>query len=105
MRGAILVKILETGKGNAGNGGFLQYSANLAADGGVWKLGGLPIDPAKTYRVALTDFLLTGKETNMDFLEPGNKDIAKVYEPQTALTNPQSDIRLAIIRYLEQGGK
>lgn len=101
MKGALLIKVLEAGKRNAGNGGFLQYNENLFNDGTHWKLNGSPLDPVKTYRVALTDYLITGKETGLDFLEPKNKDIVKVYGSQAGTYNLQSDIRLAIIRYLE----
>ena len=65
---------------------------------------GAAIDPAKTYRVALTDFLFTGKEANLEFLNPANPEVVNVYEAETSVSSPKSDIRLAIIRYLERNG-
>ncbi len=104
MKGSLLIKTLNQGKDNKGGGGFLQYSENLIYDANInqWILYDLPLDPLKIYRVALTDFLLTGREVNLSYLNLNNPEIVKVYEAQTAVSNNQSDIRLAIIRYLEK---
>ncbi len=48
----------------------------------------------------MSDFLLTGKEANLDFLNTGNPDILKVYDAETSVNNPNSDIRLAVVQYL-----
>jgi len=101
MKGSLLQKILEQGRKNIGNGGFLQYNENIIYENGTWKLNGSPLVATSTYRVALTDFLFTGKEANLEFLLPGNPGIVKVYEPATSVSDSRSDIRLAIIRYLE----
>jgi hypothetical protein len=53
------------------------------------------------YKVALTDFLLTGGEANLDFLNKDNPDIVKVYPVFTSLDDSRSDVRRAIIRYME----
>lgn len=102
MKGSLLTQTLEAGRNNAGIGGYLLYNENLVYDGGTWKLQGQPIDAAKTYRVALSDFLITGKEANMDFLNEKNPGVVKMYAAETAVTNPLSDIRLAIVKYLER---
>jgi 2',3'-cyclic-nucleotide 2'-phosphodiesterase (5'-nucleotidase family) len=104
MKGSLLIKTLDQGKDNKGGGGFLQYNEDLAydIDNKKLKLKGIPIDPLKIYRVALTDFLLTGREVNLSYLNPDNLEIVGVYEAQTSVSNDQSDIRLAIIRYLEK---
>lgn len=104
MKGSLLTKVLEAGRKNKGTGGYLQYSEKAVYDAanGTWKIGNAAIDPFKVYRVALSDFLLTGGESNLDFLNTKNADIVKVYDVQTAPTNPQSDIRLAIVKYLER---
>jgi 2',3'-cyclic-nucleotide 2'-phosphodiesterase (5'-nucleotidase family) len=101
MKGSLLTQTLEAGRKNAGIGGYLLYNENIAYDGSTWKMAGTTIDPNKTYRVALSDFLLTGKEANMDFLNEKNAGIVKVYPAETAVTNPLSDIRLAIVKYLQ----
>lgn len=103
MKGSLLARILEVGRKNTGLGGYLQISEKAIYDAasGTWKLGGAAIDGNKTYRVALSDFLLTGGETNLDFLTNKNPELVKLYGAQTAVSNPQSDLRLAIVRYLE----
>ncbi|HEY0042902.1 MAG TPA: bifunctional metallophosphatase/5'-nucleotidase, partial [Flavisolibacter sp.] len=70
LKGSLVTRMLESGRKNIGIGGFLHYNENLVFANDVWKLNGQLIDPAKTYRVALPEFLLTGKEANMDYLNP-----------------------------------
>jgi len=101
MKGSLVIKTLEAGRKNIGSGGFLQYSENLAYVADKWILNGQAIDPAKTYRVVLPEFVFSGKEANMDFLKPDNVDVVKVY-PAAGKGEPLSDIRLAVVRYLEK---
>lgn len=101
MKGSLVIRMLETGRKNIGIGGFLQYNENLTFANDQWSLNGQPIDPTKTYHVALPEFLMTGKEANMDFLNPSNVDVVKVY-PAATKGEPLSDIRLAVVRYLEK---
>lgn len=103
MKGSLLIRTLEAGRKNIGIGGFLHYSSSLSYDTatGPWTFKEKPIEPAKIYRVAMTDFLLTGGEANMDFLKKDNPGIVKVYPVATELSDPKSDIRLAIIKYME----
>lgn len=107
MKGSLLSKVLTQGRKNRGNGGFLHYNENLVYDepANVWKQNGVAIDPARIYRVAMSDFLLTGKETALDYLNPQNPDITKTYEAATAVADSRSDIRLALVRYLEKRNK
>ncbi|HEX2606697.1 MAG TPA: bifunctional metallophosphatase/5'-nucleotidase [Flavisolibacter sp.] len=103
LKGSLLIRVLNTGQTNVGTGGFLHYSTQLVKEGTTWKWNGAPVDPAKTYRVAMPDFLLTGKEANMDFLNPDNPEVVKVYEPVKSVSDPLSDIRQAVVQYLEHG--
>lgn len=102
MKGSLLIQTLEQGLKNRGIGGYLQYNENIIKENGVWKLKGSPIGPNKIYRVAMSDFLFTGKEANLDFLNPANPGVVKIYEPATSIADPRSDIRLAVVRYLEK---
>ena len=103
MKGRLLIKTLEVGRKNVGSGGFLVYHpVTYDMVSGNWLLNGKPIDAAKTYRVAVTDFLFSGKEANLDFLNKNNPDVVKVYEPDATPKSSTSDIRLAIIRYMEK---
>lgn len=102
MKGNLLIQILQAGIKNSNNGGFLQYQPiayNNASNSFI--INNAPVDPAKTYRVAVTEFLLSGKETNLDFLNPQNPDILKIYPADTSDNNLKSDIRIAVIKYLE----
>jgi 5'-nucleotidase len=103
MKGSLLIKILDASKKNVGSGGFLQYSPALSSDvnTGAWSLRNSLIDAGKTYKVALTDFLMTGGEANLDFLTKDNPDMVKVYPVFTDLNDARSDVRRAIIRYME----
>jgi 2',3'-cyclic-nucleotide 2'-phosphodiesterase (5'-nucleotidase family) len=102
MKGSLLIRVLEQGKKNIGTGGFLLYNEKLVNAQDKWLLNTIPIDPSKIYHVAITDFLLTGKEANLDYLNPTNADIVKVYDAATSINDPRSDVRLSVVRYLEK---
>lgn len=102
MKGSLLIQVLQAGLRNSNSGGFLQYQPvvyNNTAN--LFMINNAPVDSLKTYRVAMTEFLFTGKESNLGFLNPQNPGITKTYPADTSANNPKSDIRLAIIRYLE----
>ncbi len=90
MTGSLLQKILEVGEQNRGTGGYLDVAPVV------------PIDGSRTYRVALSDFLLRGAEIRLGFLHPDNPQITRVYPEVTTIDDSRSDIRLAIIRYLDR---
>lgn len=101
MKGSLLIQVLQAGLKNKNNGGFLQYQPvvyNNASNS--FMINNAPLDPLRTYRVAITEYLISGKETNLDFLNPQNAGIAKMYA-DAAVADPKSDIRLAVIKYLE----
>lgn len=102
MKGSLLVEVLQVGRKNANSGGFLQYQpAVFDSAVNLFKINNSPIDTSKTYRTALSEFLLTGKESNLSFLNSQNPGIVKIYPSDSGSGNPKSDIRLAIIQYLE----
>ncbi len=97
MKGSLLKKVLETGRNNKGKGGFLHYD-NIKAKGKKWKIGKRKIREEVYYRIAITDFLLTGKEANLDFLIEQNPEIKQIYRPNT--NDLRNDIRRAVVEYL-----
>ncbi|MDX8399843.1 MAG: bifunctional metallophosphatase/5'-nucleotidase [Gallionellaceae bacterium] len=99
MKGRLLQKVLAQGDANIGSGGYLQ-SANTAklANGG-WLVKGADIDPNKIYKVAILDFLMSGRESNLAYLNASNPDI-KVLNNGTG-----SDIRQLVINQLRRGAK
>lgn len=102
MKGSLLIKILDAAKNNVGSGGFLQYSAALSNNNNTWLLKNVPVDANKVYKIAITDFLMTGGEANLGFLTKDNPDMVKVYPVFTDLNDSRSDVRRAIIRYMEE---
>lgn len=80
--GALLSRVLEAGVQNRGTGGFLH----TARPGSI--------DPAARYTLAISDFLLTGAETNLGFLTRQNPDVSDVSELR--------DIRMAVIDELRR---
>jgi 5'-nucleotidase len=68
ITGGLLIKMLEQGKARPGSGGFLQ-SANVQQTGGEWRVGNTAIDPRKTYKLAINDYLARGDEKGFDFLQ------------------------------------
>jgi 2',3'-cyclic-nucleotide 2'-phosphodiesterase (5'-nucleotidase family) len=102
MKGSLLIKVLDAGKNNKDIGGFLQYSSfvELNSVTNTWTINKKPIDPEQIYRVALGEFLFSGKEANLDFLNPTNPEIVEMHTTPLSADDPQTDIRLAIVKYL-----
>lgn len=93
MNGSLLQRVLEQGRANRGTGGYLQ-TANVSRkpEIGTWVINGEPLDPNQKYRVAINDFLMSGKEKGLEFLnfnQPGVRLIAR-----------KRDIRFAVIKQL-----
>jgi 2',3'-cyclic-nucleotide 2'-phosphodiesterase (5'-nucleotidase family) len=104
MKGSLVIQMLEAGRKNYGIGGFLHYNENLQYDtaSSVWLLNGKGLDSSRTYHVALPEFLLSGKEANMDFLNDKNPGVVKLYPAASAKTDPRADVRLALVQYLQK---
>ncbi len=73
IKGGLLIKVLNQGLANRSSGGFLQ-SANTQQVNGTWHINSAPIDPKKTYKLAITDFLASGKERGLNYLNSDNPD-------------------------------
>jgi 5'-nucleotidase len=91
--GALLARVLDMGMNNQGLGGFLHVWGGRW-ENGAWLVQGRAIDPAGRYTVALTDFLLSGGETNLGFLTRANPQVHDVEELR--------DIRHAVIEELRR---
>jgi len=100
VKGHLLKKILDTGVSNKGSGGYLQWK-NIAFDqkASSWMIKGQVLHDDSSYKVVLTEFLLTGAETNLNFLRRDNPDISNIHEPLDLKPN---DIRQAVIHYLQK---
>src|SRR5687767_14852201 len=81
MKGSLLLQVLKAGLKNKGTGGYLHHQpVSYTASPGLWTINNAPLDTNKIYRVAMSEFLLTGKEANLDFLNTDNPGIVKVYD-------------------------
>jgi len=93
VRGATLDSVLTQGVANRGSGGWLQHYG-VTREGGAWRINGAPIDPARTYQVATSDFLVSGRETGLGYFSPRN--------PNVRLTATHRDVRRAVIEELQR---
>ena len=91
LDGALLARVLDTGLNNQGLGGFL-HAWGARRENGAWLVQGKPIDPARGYTVVMTDFLLSGGETNLGYLTRTNPQVRDVRELR--------DIRRVVIEEL-----
>lgn len=88
MTGALLRRVLDQGVANRGTGGYLAHHRVRAAPDGGWLVNEQPLDEARRYRVALTDFLLSGRERGLDYLNLQN--------PELQMGRTLRDVRLAL---------
>lgn len=89
MKGELLARVLAAGDRNVGRGGYLQRTGLDGSTGGGWQAAGAPLDPARMYRVAISDYLLTGAEVGVEFLKRDTPGVEVVGE--------RRDIRQAVI--------
>lgn len=94
MTGDVLKRVLDQGRANKGLGGFLQ-TANVTFDPETrrFSIQREPLDPAKTYRVATIDFLMSGREQGLKFLT--------AQAPGVRLLGEKRDLRFAVIEEMQ----
>ncbi|MBS0392789.1 MAG: hypothetical protein JSR23_16850, partial [Proteobacteria bacterium] len=73
---------------------YLQTWGIRRTPEGEWRIAGRAIDPKARYRVALTDFLLTGAEVNMGYLRRDHPQVHDIRE--------LGDIRKAVMEELRR---
>lgn len=96
IKGSLLKKVLDYGDNAKGEGAYLQRY-NCDKVGGNWQVKGLSIDDNKTYKVAVSDFLMRGLD--IPILKEGVAEVVSVYKPQSYELG--NDIRRAVIAYLK----
>ena len=101
MKGSLLQKILDIGQINRGTGGYLQWdNIEFDAENKIWMVKGEPLDPGKNYRIMTTYFLMTGRETRLDFLKDDHPEIISVDRaPKDDPVDIRADIRKVVIDY------
>lgn len=95
LKGDVLKKALDAGLMNKGSGGYLCWANIVKGENGDYQVKGAPLDPAKEYKILFNDFLLTGMEKNLSFLNPELEanGITKVHDSK--------DVRTALIDHLK----
>ena len=94
MQGSLLSRVLDQGQTNRNSGGYLQMVGVDRGEAGAWLVHGRAIASHRWYRVATTAFLVSGRESGLSYLKPGNVGLRVVHEHR--------DIRLAVIDHLRQ---
>lgn len=95
VTGDVLARVLDQGIANRGSGGFLQtYRVTQDADG-AWQVGNTPLRPDATYTLATSDFLVSGRETGLDFFNAETN-------PNVTITATHRDVRMAMIDELQR---
>ena len=94
MTGTLLASVLDQGEANRGGGGFLASSGVVRAEDGAWTVSGRLLDPDRIYIVAAGDFLLSGREQGLSFLNPDNPDLE--------IREAKRDVRQALIDELRR---
>jgi 5'-nucleotidase len=94
MTGELLAKVLDQGLANRGSGGFLQTAGVSRDDRHGWHIGGRPLEPGRTYRVAVSDFMMSGREQGLSFLTPDNPSLRRLGE--------RGEIRRRLIEYWQR---
>ncbi len=104
LKGSLLSKILTTGRNNKGSGGYLQTTGvSYDETAKKWKVGDTAIVPDQVYTVAMSNYLLTGKESNFGYLTPKNPDIVSATEDNK---DPlREDIRKALMEFWKKKGQ
>ena len=99
LTGTLLNQMLTTSNGLKSLGGYLQLSPNITFNGNNWQVSGAEIIPSKIYRIVTPEFLFTGLEKGLEFLQKGNAEI-KAIDRFNDPTDLRTDIRLAVVKYL-----
>ena len=92
LEGTLLKSILDIGVTNRGTGGFL-HAHGAARVHDQWTIQGRPLDVSARYTVAMSDFLLSGGETNLGFLTRTHPSVHDVQDLR--------DVRFALIAELQ----
>ena len=95
IKGRLLKKTLDQGMANIGTGGYLQ-SANTLHKDGAWQINNTPIHDNQIYTIAINDFLTSGRERGLDYLNANNPDLTIINQGEAY------DIRQLVIDALKR---
>jgi 5'-nucleotidase len=96
MRGRLLKQVLDQGQVNKGSGGYLHaVNAVWSEAQNNWLIGDKPLDQRRNYNVAISDFLITGNEQGLSYLNRQNADLK-------VLNDNVIEVRRALINQLQK---
>jgi 2',3'-cyclic-nucleotide 2'-phosphodiesterase (5'-nucleotidase family) len=104
MKGSLLKRALDSAARHPGNGCFVQYDRISKDKKGRWLVNGKALHASKVYTVAVNDYLVSGQQQYLEFLNDKNPEMISISAPaETDLV--RKDIRQAVIAYLRSGGR
>ena len=87
MSGETLKAVIEQGQANKGSGGYLQFAnVTAGASSGQWLIKGAPLQLAQSYKVVMNDFMMTGQEKGLSYLNYADGKILKISETRDIRT-------------------
>ncbi len=94
MKGSLLQRVLEQGQANRGTGGYLQTAnVSIKPNFTTWLIQGKPLEPNRNYTVAINEFLMSGKEKGLEFLNFNQPGVKLIFQ--------RRDLRFAVIDQLK----
>ncbi len=104
MRGLLIKKAIEESYEHKGNGCFLQFDKIEKNAKGEWTINNGMLKDDYVYKIAVNDYLVSGLQQYLEFLNDKNPDIIKISSPEES-DSLRQDLRKAIINYLRLGGR
>ncbi|HYF32968.1 MAG TPA: bifunctional metallophosphatase/5'-nucleotidase [Chitinophagaceae bacterium] len=107
MKGSLIQQLLQISEAHPGNGCFLQYH-KIEKIAGAWHINGKPLDNNKDYKVAITDFLVSGDQENMRFLKETTRGAGNAAIGLGVINYPSSsdslrnDLTKAVVAYMKK---
>ncbi len=96
MRGRLLKQVLDQGQANKGSGGYLHAAnAGWSEAQNNWLINGETLDQRRNYKVALSDYLISGNEQGLSYLNRQNPDLR-------VLNDDVIEVRRALINQLQK---
>ncbi|HBI16204.1 MAG TPA: bifunctional metallophosphatase/5'-nucleotidase [Desulfobulbaceae bacterium] len=93
LQGDLLRQVLDQGAANRGTGGYLQTVGVSREEKQGWLVNNSPLEGKRFYKVAVNDFLLSGREENLGFFSVTNPKVK-------ASCQERSDIRMVLKEHL-----
>jgi 2',3'-cyclic-nucleotide 2'-phosphodiesterase (5'-nucleotidase family) len=93
MKGWFLKKLIDSATHLKNEGAYLQYS---------FKSGELSIVDSMTYSVAIGDYLISGRQSKLDYLKEGAHGIEGIVSFPLPADSSLYDIRKAVVNYIKE---